>query len=76
MSIGEVERVQVVKRYLDFNLDRQKDPQEIVMLASVICNSPIALITLMDYDVQLIKAKVGVDADEMPRSTLFCTHGT
>ena len=46
------------------------------MLASVICNSPIALITLMDYDVQLIKANVGVDADEMPRSTLFCTHGT
>jgi len=36
MSIGEVERVQVVKRYLDFNLERQKDLQEIVMLASVI----------------------------------------
>jgi len=45
-----------------------------VMLASVICNSPIALITLMDYDVQLIKAKLGVDADEMPRNTSFCTH--
>ncbi|SDN14428.1 GAF domain-containing protein [Daejeonella rubra] len=70
----EEERVQAVQRYLGFNTDRQKDLQEIVMLASVICNSPIALITLMDYDVQLIKAKLGVDADEMPRNTSFCTH--
>jgi GAF domain-containing protein len=70
----EAERVQAVQRYLDFNLERQKDLQEIVMLASVICNSPIALITLMDYDVQLIKAKVGVDVEEMPRNTSFCTH--
>ncbi|MDO8994621.1 MAG: hypothetical protein Q7U83_16255 [Daejeonella sp.] len=74
MYINEVERVQAVQRYLDFNLERQKDLQEIVMLASVICNSPIALITLMDYDVQLIKAKVGVDVEEMPRNTSFCTH--
>ena len=70
----EAKRVEAVQRYLDFNLDRQKDLQEIVMLASVICNSPIALITLMDHDVQLIKARVGVDADQMPRNTSFCTH--
>ncbi|HQT22291.1 MAG: hypothetical protein B7X86_02895 [Sphingobacteriales bacterium 17-39-43] len=74
MYSNEVERVEAVQRYLDFNLERQKDLQEIVMLASVICNSPIALITLMDYDIQLIKAKVGVDVEEMPRNTSFCTH--
>ncbi|HEY1062624.1 MAG TPA: GAF domain-containing protein [Daejeonella sp.] len=74
MYINEVKRVEAVQRYHDFNLERQKDLQEIVMLASVICNSPIALITLMDYDVQLIKAKVGVDVEEMPRNTSFCTH--
>lgn len=70
----EEERLLAVQRYLDFNLDRQKDLQEIVMLASVICKSPIALITLMDYDIQLIKAKVGVEAEQMPRSSSFCTH--
>lgn len=70
----ENKRVSAVQRYLDFNVDREKDLQEIVMLASVICNSPIALITLMDYDIQLIKAKVGIDATVMPRSTSFCTH--
>jgi len=50
--------------------------QEIVMLASVICNTPIALITLMNYDAQLIIAKIGIEAEQMPRSTSFCTHGT
>lgn len=70
----EQERLIAVQRYIDFNLNRQKDLQEIVMLASVICNSPIALITLMDYDLQLIKAKVGIDVEEMPRSSSFCRH--
>lgn len=70
----ENKRVSAVQRYLDFNTDREKDLQEIVMLASVICNTPIALITLMDYDIQLIKAKVGTESTVMPRSTSFCTH--
>lgn len=70
----EQERLKAVQRYVDFNLHRQKDLQQIVMLASVICESPIALITLMEYDLQLIKAKVGIDIEEMPRSTSFCTH--
>lgn len=72
--VVENKRVKAVQRYIDFNAERQKDLQEIVMLASVICNSPIALITLMDYDIQLIKAAVGTDQSVMPRSTSFCTH--
>ena len=73
-GVTENNRVSAVQRYLDFNLERQKDLQEIVMLASVICNSPIALISLMDFDIQLIKAKIGTEATVMPRSTSFCTH--
>ena len=73
-DVIENNRVSAVQRYLNFNLERQKDLQEIVMLASVICNSPIALISLMDFDIQLIKAKIGSEATVMPRSTSFCTH--
>ena len=73
-DVIENNRVSAVQRYLNFNLERQKDLQEIVMLASVICNSPIALISLMDFDIQLIKAKIGTEATVMPRSTSFCTH--
>ncbi|HXI01127.1 MAG TPA: GAF domain-containing protein [Sphingobacteriaceae bacterium] len=70
----ELERVKAVQRYLEFNQDREKDLKEITMLASVICKTPIALITLMDTDVQLVKAGVGIEVEEMPRSTSFCTH--
>jgi len=73
-DVTENNRVSAVQRYLNFDLERQKDLQEIVMLASVICNSPIALISLMDFDIQLIKAKIGTEATVMPRSTSFCTH--
>ncbi len=72
--LTENKRVKAVQRYLKFSVERQKDLQEIVMLASVICNSPIALITLMDYDIQLIKAGIGTNQTVMPRSTSFCTH--
>lgn len=72
--VNESKRVKAVQRYLKFNNERQKDLEEIIMLASVICNSPIALITLMDYDIQLIKAAIGTNQTVMPRSTSFCTH--
>lgn len=70
----EQERVSAVRRYLEFNHNREKDLQEVVMLASVICETPVALITLIDDEVQLIKARIGIDAEQMPRSTSFCTH--
>lgn len=70
----EAARLNATHRYLDFNIDREKELQELVMLASQICGTPISLITLMDQDVQWIKAKLGVDVTEMPRKTSFCTH--
>ena len=73
-SGAEQKRLEAVRLYLNFELNREKELNDIVMLASHICETPIALITLMDQNVQFIKAKVGADVTEMPRAASFCTH--
>jgi GAF domain-containing protein len=69
----EIFRLEATRRYLDFNLDREKELDQLVMLASQICGTPISLITLMDENLQLIKAGLGTVIKEMPRATSFCT---
>lgn len=47
---------------------------DIVRVASKLCNVPTALISLIDRDRQWFKAKVGIDVDETPRDIAFCDH--
>ncbi|HTK19380.1 MAG TPA: GAF domain-containing sensor histidine kinase [Mucilaginibacter sp.] len=57
-------------------LDTPKESEfdDIVRLASQICNMPISLITLVDSNRQWFKAKVGIDDDETSREESFCAH--
>ena len=45
-----------------------------VRQAANICKAPIALISLVDRDRQWFKARAGLETQEMPRCTSFCTH--
>jgi signal transduction histidine kinase len=57
-------------------LDTQPENEfnEIVEVASRICNMPISLITLLDKDRQWFKAKIGLDVDQTDRCNAFCAH--
>ena len=70
----EGKRLQDVYRTQLLDTPEEKEFDEIVQLASDLCNTPISLITLLDTERQWFKAKVGLDASETSREVSFCGH--
>jgi len=48
--------------------------EDAVLLAAQLCETPIALITLIDTDRQWFKARVGLNVAQTPRDHAFCAH--
>jgi signal transduction histidine kinase len=71
---NEAERLEALRRYQI--LDTRSDPvfDDLAALASYVCGTPIALVSLVDSDRQWIKARVGLDVSETPRDVSFCAH--
>lgn len=71
---NERERLQEVYNLsvLDSLPDEQLDT--ITKLASVICEVPISLITIIDKKRQWFKSKYGLDVSETPREDSFCQY--
>lgn len=57
-------------------MDSEDEPsyQEIAELASLICQTPVALVTFIDQERQWFKAAVGTELRENTRDLSFCTH--
>jgi PAS domain S-box-containing protein len=70
----EHERLETLRRYniLDTPPDRTLD--ELTFLASQICETPIALISLIDENRQWFKSNVGLNAMSSARKKSFCDH--
>lgn len=71
---NEVERIAALQSYGILDTLPEREYQDIVHLASVICGVPIAVMSLVDKDRQWFKAKVGLDVAQTERDVAFCAH--
>jgi GAF domain-containing protein len=71
---NESRRLQVLWQYEVLDTVPEKVFDELTALASAICETPIALISLVDENRQWFKSRVGINAKETSRDVSFCAH--
>lgn len=57
-------------------LDTRLDPafDDIVQLAAIICGVPIAVVSFITADKQVLRSRVGIDSPTTLRDVAFCAH--
>jgi PAS domain S-box-containing protein len=71
---NEAQRLAALKRYQILDTPPEQDFDELAMLGAQICGTPAALVSLVDFDRQWFKAKVGLEATQTARDIGFCAY--
>ncbi|MBW4689058.1 MAG: PAS domain S-box protein [Komarekiella atlantica HA4396-MV6] len=69
---NEATRLEALYQYQILDTAPEQAFDDLVFLAAQICDTPIALINLIDVNRQWFKAKMGLDIQEMPLEQGFC----
>ena len=70
----ELARLQAVHRFLALEINKEKELKEILKVAAEICQTPTALITLLDEDTQHIIFRIGFDLLKTNKRDAFCKY--
>ena len=74
LPADEDARIEELRRYQVLDTGAETEYDDLVHLASHICGTPIALVSLVDAQRQYFKARIGLEATETPRDVAFCAH--
>jgi PAS domain S-box-containing protein len=70
---SESDRAAVLALY-DLDSPRSQALDEITRFAAALCDTPTAVVSLVEETRQRFLSRVGLDATETPRNTSFCAH--
>lgn len=71
---SESRRLAALKSYRILDTSPQRSYDDLTRLAARICNTPVAMISLVDQDRQWFKSRIGMGLRETPRASAFCAH--
>lgn len=74
MPSDELQRIQALQSYGILDTPYENDFDDLTELASVICQTPVALISLVDENRQWFKSNKGLEVRETDRAHSFCAH--
>jgi GAF domain-containing protein len=70
----EASRLAVVRSFDILDTPSEAEFDDLAELASLICGTPVALMTVLDERRQWFKSRIGFDAVETARNISFCGH--
>ena len=71
---NERKRLEALAHYKILDTPAERSYDDLTLVASIICKTPIALMTLVDENRQWFKARHGQSNTESPREHAFCSY--
>src|SRR5688500_8388373 len=74
LPANEDTRLEALRELEILDTPPEEEYDDLALIASEICGTPISMISLVDRDRQWFKSRIGMPAPETSRDLAFCAH--